>query len=76
VIRAEIQAPIDIIRSATTVGAEIVGLPGKLGTLKPGAIADFIALTRDPLEDISALADPAAFRYVVKNGRIELSHAG
>ncbi len=59
VIRAEIQAPIDVIRSATTVGAEIVGLPGKLGTLAPGAFADLVALTRDPLEDIAALADPA-----------------
>jgi imidazolonepropionase-like amidohydrolase len=73
VIRSEIQAPIDIIRSATTVGAEIVGMSGKLGTLEPGAFADFVALSRDPLEDIGALADPSAIRYVVKNGRVELS---
>jgi imidazolonepropionase-like amidohydrolase len=73
VIRSEIQAPIDIIRSATTIGAEIVGMPGKLGTLQPGAFADFIALVRDPLQDITALADPAAIKYVVKNGRVELS---
>jgi imidazolonepropionase-like amidohydrolase len=73
VIRAEIQAPIDIIRSATTVGAEIVGMSGKLGTLKPGAFADFVALSRDPLQDISALADPTAISYVVKNGRVELT---
>jgi imidazolonepropionase-like amidohydrolase len=73
VIRSEIQAPIDIIRSATTVGAEIVGMSGKLGTVEPGAFADFVALTRDPLEDIGALADPTAIRYVVKNGRVELS---
>lgn len=73
VIRSEIQAPIDIIRSATTVGAEIVGMSGKLGTLRPGAFADFVALTRDPLEDITALTDPAAISYVVKNGHVELS---
>jgi imidazolonepropionase-like amidohydrolase len=73
VIRSEIQAPIDIIRSATSVGAEIVGMAGKLGTLKPGACADFIALARDPLEDITVLADPAAFRYVVKGGHVESS---
>jgi imidazolonepropionase-like amidohydrolase len=74
VIRSEIQAPIDIIRSATSVGAEIVGMAGKLGTLKPGAFADFIAVSRDPLEDITALADPAAIRYVVKNGQVESSN--
>jgi imidazolonepropionase-like amidohydrolase len=76
VIRAEVQAPIDIIRSATVVGAEIVGLPGKLGTLAPGAFADLVALTRDPLDDISALADPTAIMYVVKGGAIEVSRAG
>jgi imidazolonepropionase-like amidohydrolase len=73
VIRSEIQAPIDIIRSATTVGAEIVGMSGKLGTLEPGAFADFVALSRDPLDDIGALADATAIRYIVKNGRVELS---
>src|SRR5262249_10843445 len=71
VIRRQVQAPIDIIRSATTVGAEIVGLPGQLGTLAPGAFADLITLTRDPLDDIAALADPASISYVVKDGIIE-----
>jgi imidazolonepropionase-like amidohydrolase len=74
VIRSEVQPAIDIIRSATTVGAEIVGMPGKLGTLAPGAFADLVALTRDPLDDVALLADPAAFRYVVKGGTVELSN--
>jgi len=74
VIRRQIQAPLDIIRSATTVGAEIVGLPGKLGALAPGAFADLVALTRDPLDDIAALADPASIGYVVKGGVIEVSN--
>jgi imidazolonepropionase-like amidohydrolase len=76
VIRSQIQPPLDVIRSATTIGAEIVGLPGKLGTLAPGAFADLVALTRDPLKDITALADPAAIRYVVKAGLIELANHG
>jgi imidazolonepropionase-like amidohydrolase len=74
VIRRQIQAPLDIIRSATTVGAEIVGLSGKLGTLAPGAFADLVALTRDPLDGIAALADPASISYVVKNGTVELTN--
>ena len=73
VIRSQVQAPIDVIRSATTVGAEIVGMPGKLGTLEPGAVADLVVLKRDPLEDIAALADPAALSYVVKGGKVELA---
>ena len=75
VLRSEVQKPIEIIRSATTVGAEIVGMTGLLGTLTPGASADLVVLARDPLSDIGALADPAAFRYVVKGGEIERSNA-
>lgn len=74
VIRSEVQPAIDIIRSATTVGAEIVGMSGKLGTLAPGAFADLVALTRDPLQDVAAIADPAGFRYIVKGGVVELSN--
>jgi imidazolonepropionase-like amidohydrolase len=73
VLRSLVQGPIEIVRSATTVGAEIVGMPGKLGTLAPGAYADLIVLARDPLADIAALADPAAISYVVKGGVIERS---
>lgn len=75
VLRAQVQDPIDIIRSATTVAAEIVG-DGRLGTLAPGAFADLIVLGRDPLADIGALADPAALRYVVKNGAVERANRG
>ncbi|HEX9066585.1 MAG TPA: amidohydrolase family protein [Streptosporangiaceae bacterium] len=74
VLRSEVQEPIDIIRSATTVGAEITGMRGRLGTLVPGAFADLIVLARDPLTDVGALADPAAIRYVVKSGVIERAH--
>ena len=74
VLRSEVQDPIDIIRSATTTGAEIVGMKGRLGTLAPGACADLIVLARDPLAGIGALADPAALRFVVKGGAIERSN--
>ncbi|MGI9004933.1 MAG: metal-dependent hydrolase family protein [Streptosporangiaceae bacterium] len=76
VLRSEVQHPIDIIRSATTVGAEITGMTGRLGTLAPGAFADLIVLARDPLADVAALADPAALRYVVKGGTIERANPG
>ena len=76
VIRSEIQAPIDVIRSATIVGAEIVGMTGKLGTLAPGAFADLVVLKRDPLENVAAVADPVSIRYVVKAGAVERSNAG
>lgn len=55
VLRAEAMAPIDVIRSATTVNAELLNRPGELGVVAPGACADLIAVDGDPLADISLL---------------------
>jgi imidazolonepropionase-like amidohydrolase len=57
VIRQEVVSPIEIIRSATTIGAEILRLPGKLGTLQPGAFSDAIVVDGNPLKDLALLGD-------------------
>lgn len=54
-IRSEVQPPIEVIRAATTIGAEIIRRPGQLGTVAPGAWADLIVIDGDPLEDIALL---------------------
>lgn len=54
-IRCEIQSPIEVIRSATTIGAEIVRRPGQLGTVSSGAWADLIVVDGDPLKNITLL---------------------
>jgi imidazolonepropionase-like amidohydrolase len=70
-IRAQVLPPIDVIRSATSVAAELLMAGGQLGTLAVGAHADVIALDGDPLADISVLADPAAhLRLVVQAGAV------
>jgi imidazolonepropionase-like amidohydrolase len=75
-IRAQVQQPIDIIRSATTVGAELINATGQLGTLAPGARADIIVLDGDPLEDIAMLADPARhLRLVIQEGAVTGHHS-
>ena len=51
--RAEVDRPIDILRSATSVNAEIMQRKGELGVIAPGAKADMILLDGDPLQDIS-----------------------
>lgn len=55
-IRAEVLPAIDIIRSATLVGAQVVRREGELGCLRPGALADLIVVEDDPLRDLSVLA--------------------
>jgi imidazolonepropionase-like amidohydrolase len=69
-LRAEVQQPLDIIRSATSVAAELVNLPGELGTLRPGAHADLLVLDGDPLADIGVLVEPEHLRHVVQGGAV------
>jgi imidazolonepropionase-like amidohydrolase len=55
VIRAEVMAPFEVIRSATVVNAELLNRSGELGVVAPGARADLIAVDGDPLRDIALL---------------------
>jgi imidazolonepropionase-like amidohydrolase len=54
-VRREVASPIEIIRSATTIGAEIVRMEGKLGIVEPGAFADLILVDGDPLKRLELL---------------------
>jgi imidazolonepropionase-like amidohydrolase len=55
VIRAEAMSPLDIIRSATIINAELLNRTGDLGVVAPGARADLITIDGDPLADIALL---------------------
>lgn len=54
-IRTRVLPPADVIRSATTTNAEILGKTGELGSVCAGAIADLLVVDGDPLRDISLL---------------------
>ena len=56
-IRGEVMPAIDVIRSATLIGAEVVRQEGKLGTIQPGAHADMILVDGDPLKDLGLFQD-------------------
>ena len=57
--------PMQAIQSATSRAAELLGKPGELGVLAPGAYADLIAVTGDPLADVAVLQN---VRFVMKDG--------
>lgn len=59
-LRAQVQRPHEVLRAATEVNAEIVGMSGKLGAIAPGAYADLLALRGDPLNDLGLLQDQGA----------------
>jgi imidazolonepropionase-like amidohydrolase len=60
-------APMDAIHSATSRAAEMLDRKGEIGVLAPGAYADVIAVSSDPLKDISALEH---VRFVMHDGAI------
>ena len=75
-VRAEVERPADIIRSATSVNADLLGRPD-LGRVIVGATADLIVVDGDPLADIGVLARPAeTLRLVVTEGRVRVDALG
>lgn len=71
VIRARVQKPVDILRSATRINAEIVQMAGRLGTVAPGALADLIVVDGNPLETIALLDGQGEhIPLILKNGAV------
>jgi len=67
-LRREVVAPIEIIRSATTIAARILRLEGKVGTLQPGAWADLLLVDGDPLSDLSRLEGQGRHLAIIMQG--------
>lgn len=69
-LRRDVLSPIEIIRSATTIGAEVLRMEGRLGTLRAGAFADLLVLDSDPLRDFAVFQDQGAhIAAIMKGGR-------
>ena len=60
-------SPMDTIKSATSRASEMLDMEGQIGVVAPGAYADVVAVTGDPLRDINALGD---VKFVMKDGGI------
>jgi imidazolonepropionase-like amidohydrolase len=57
--------PMQAIRTATVNAADLLGETRKLGTIQAGKFADVIAVTKNPMQDITALEHVA---FVMKGG--------
>ena len=59
--------PMQAIQAATTNAADLLGHPDVPGSIKPGKFADVIAVSGNPLQDISLLEH---VQFVMKEGKI------
>jgi imidazolonepropionase-like amidohydrolase len=64
-LRSAGMPPLDIIRAVTTSAAEMLGWQDRVGAIEPGRFADFIAVTGNPLSDITELE---RVKFVMKGG--------
>jgi imidazolonepropionase-like amidohydrolase len=70
--------PAEVLKLVTSENAKLLALsgernpyPGKLGVIQQGAYADMLLLDRNPLEDLSVIADYAnGFKVIIKDGKI------
>lgn len=58
-------APLAVLQADLLNGAKLLGWDGQIGVLEPGYLADVIAVSGDPVQDISALQNVS---FVMKGG--------
>ena len=70
-LRARVLPALEVLRSATVVGAELLGMAGRIGQLVPGALADLLLVDGDPLTDIGCLGGQGErIALVMQEGRV------
>src|SRR4029077_14316688 len=59
--------PLAAIQAGTVNGAKLLGWEGQIGVLKAGCLADIVAVSGNPLQDIASLQKVS---FVMKGGAI------
>jgi len=70
-LRAQVLSPLEILRSATLVGAQVLGQEGQLGQITAGAHADMLVVDGNPLASLDCLLGQGEhIPVVMKGGKI------
>lgn len=59
--------PMEAIKAATVNAADLLGISKERGSLEPGKMADIIAVSSDPIQDIRIMTQ---INFVMKNGKV------
>lgn len=62
-------SPMEAILTMTRSGGEAMGLPGQLGQIRDGFLADLLLVSGNPLENVRLLQDPTKFLAIAKDGK-------
>ncbi|NND43869.1 MAG: amidohydrolase family protein [Xanthomonadales bacterium] len=76
--------PLEVLRSATWLGAEVLGMEDRIGSIRPGKLADLVVVERNPLQNFKLLYGTGHFmlgdddqpvraggvKYTIKDGII------
>ena len=70
-MRRDLDAPVDVVRSATAVNAELLMEKARLGVIAEGAHADLLVVDGNPLADLGVLLDPQRnLKLIMKGGTV------
>ncbi len=70
-LRGEVESAVDVLRSATSINAEILQQAGQLGCIAPNAYADILVLEGNPFTDLGLFREPLKnIRIVMKGGEL------
>ncbi|MBT8049110.1 MAG: amidohydrolase family protein [Gammaproteobacteria bacterium] len=60
-------SPLEVLRSATILGAEVLGMDDRIGSVRPGKLADLVITEQNPLENFKVLYGTGHFRLNDEN---------
>ena len=74
ILRSRMQKNVDVLKSATSINAEIMQMKNKLGVIKVGALADIILWNDNPIKNINIFNNPKKhLLLIIKDGKINLN---